>query len=1075
MKIGVPDVETQEVLSVLYDLPIKDCFYVDIPNSINLECGNNILSNELGGQGLTVQKASGKIRLSTMPYDLLVSLPTCEKRFDVCPLKRRITQDKEVETNLSIIGIATDGIVRIENEKQYCPKQFGTSTVANLSELIKENLFLYELVPEESHIRLFFDIEWEVKKSSSLDTERFATIINHINSALEHLTGTSHTLNFTTTASRFISDGYKNSFHVHYPTVCFENITHLHEFMYLIMRHLHTAEDKDYLFQDGLPVIDWCVYNKWRNMRLPFQSGANKYCRLLPVNDDQFKIDNYLITINDTSPEYNIVPVDISVHHTLSRDIAIKTSYPYVEPVSPVSINAKQINTISNNILSPHTPVFIEDSEIGILLSYIPASCDYTMWRNVGFALKNINEAFSTFNTWSASAPASYGGERECLRFWASIKPRDKQGFTIESIRRWARFYSPQCFEVVKPSSPFSDFEDVKHNYNTIRSEGQYISPIDATTRIVLLHAGMGCGKTHQIKQFIKKHDCKRVLVIAPRITYAIAVAGDLEELGFINYHTEKGILTYDRIVCSIESLHRLEKLNFDLIVCDEIETILTSITSPTNANNFEINTTTFKQIFCNKKTRVIGGDAFLSQRTFDFFNSISPEVGTLYVHTKQYISKRMTQFKKETDFIYVFEQAVLDGEKIYMVSLSKKFIRRLEVFLKEHNITYLIYHQDVSKKRKQTLIDVETNWTKVQVVLTSPTISIGIDQSTLYFDRRMMYTIAGSASARDCTQALWRVRQTTQNDDYWHHNNNSHASDLCGEPTTYKALLKFFLENLWLKLPNLIISEHDIRCLYTWNKLETNINYIHFEEWLTSYLHKLNFRIEKIENSSFKSETTASSSPSYNEIKSITSGEVEKIKLRMKQGSNNEITSCDRNSLKKHKFDKLIREYEPMDIVEVDDLWKYCENGNNLKPLEFYNRKYNPEFKVKNIKSRDITANYTNIQYEAIQEIMTKLPELHTKLEGKVLDNIEFYFMANIDYLRKIAHVNSRGGNNHFIRSFNGILKKFTFLQCEPVGWKGKQKVYAIEPKFEHITEHIKKSFEKLDLTECVIESENI
>ncbi|KAA0151988.1 hypothetical protein FNF29_04103 [Cafeteria roenbergensis] len=177
-------------------------------------------------------------------------------------------------------------------------------------------------------------------------------------------------------------------------------------------------------------------------------------------------------------------------------------------------------------------------------------------------------------------------------------------------------------------------------------------------------------------------------------------------DCGFETYRDKYVELsTRKRVICSIESLHRLEDSKYDVLILDEIETILASITSETNYREYDANMKVWENLVKKAKKFFIA-DAYLTHRTTDFFSRIP-------------------------------------GKRIYMVCLSKKqMLSTFAPFLKENGISHLIYHQQSGDKRKRELQNVDEVWTSVQVVLTTPTITIGINQSkTVHFDHRFIYT----------------------------------------------------------------------------------------------------------------------------------------------------------------------------------------------------------------------------------------------------------------------------------------------------------------------------------------------
>jgi hypothetical protein len=109
---------------------------------------------------------------------------------------------------------------------------------------------------------------------------------------------------------------------------------------------------------------------------------------------------------------------------------------------------------------------------------------------------------------------------------------------------------------------------------------------------------------------------------LSGRCSFANFIQGDFEILGIKNYlDCKEKEIHEDRIIISLESLHKLKNLDYDYVIIDECETILKNLDGETmngkTLNNFNI----LKEIIMKCKNKIICADAYLSNRTIEFFN----------------------------------------------------------------------------------------------------------------------------------------------------------------------------------------------------------------------------------------------------------------------------------------------------------------------------------------------------------------------------------------------------------------------------------------------------------------------
>jgi len=106
---------------------------------------------------------------------------------------------------------------------------------------------------------------------------------------------------------------------------------------------------------------------------------------------------------------------------------------------------------------------------------------------------------------------------------------------------------------------------------------------------IFIIRGKWGCGKTYLImKPIIKNMNDKKILIITENNTLNLEYYNDLKEYGFIT-HQKNGTIkpNQKKIIISLESLHKLGMREFDLVIFDEFETIISHLESKTIYKNY--------------------------------------------------------------------------------------------------------------------------------------------------------------------------------------------------------------------------------------------------------------------------------------------------------------------------------------------------------------------------------------------------------------------------------------------------------------------------------------------------------
>eukprot|EP00798_Chlamydomonas_sp_ICE-L_P008337 gene8337-biopygen13470 len=234
----------------------------------------------------------------------------------------------------------------------------------------------------------------------------------------------------------------------------------------------------------------------------------------------------------------------------------------------------------------------------------------------------------------------------------------------------------------------------------------------------------MGSGKSTMLDALLERVGAdKTVLVVTYRQSLALEHKRKLARKGFVSYLdadvTPQDLRQRDktpRFICQIESLHKLAKhtcmryltSGFDIVVLDEVESLLRHFMSPTVVNPLA---------------------------------EIQGLADTLNATTTGVVTMDATWGRGDKAALDTFDDPK-DAARLCLLHTSK-----------------------TADAVKAMLIDVDALWSSKRIVVYTPTISAGVDFSTEHFDRMYLYLCPGSAAPMGALQMTGRVRHLVDTD----------------------------------------------------------------------------------------------------------------------------------------------------------------------------------------------------------------------------------------------------------------------------------------------------------------------
>ena len=594
-------------------------------------------------------------------------------------------------------------------------------------------------------------------------------------------------------------------------------------------------------------VPDMSIYNKNRKMRMV---GTSKPGENRPLEMIQGEIEDTLITYIPGDAEH--IPVDLPVRN---------------EYVATPSVD-------------------IPDGTMKQLLDCIrvEAWTDYNTCMLLVWAMCKEGVDAGTIHSYTAKAK-NYGAK------WVDGLIRTHTpdvSPSIAYIRTQARLSNPSAYTKIDLPAMTSTARNNSTEHiqkllklttddSTIIDQGRYLMPMPAfryeivkklnsmieekrlLRQTLAVKAHLGLGKTTRIKEMIRNNLDKRILVLASRCSWTNSIFAELKDTGFAHYDDEKARLkkdkvkdpqiTADKLIIQLhpESMKFINTQAYDIIVCDEVETLMSLMTRNGTYNSTESYVMMYEMFerFMKETPVVWAFDAFLSDRTMNMLKMLRKDV-QLIVNTTNPYSKTATILKSEEEFNITLRRRIQYGKKrVVSVWGGEKKGAEFHKSLTDANIPNVFYSGETNKKEKaEHMADVNTHWANYQSVGYTSTIMVGInyDNPEAKFDQVSLYATAYSCMPRDYAQCLYRARALNDDEVLVHISPSRQKVDYeyvdqedawDAEIQLNRNLLKAFgeKEESYKRIPAWL------RQVILWNRNEKYLSNMYFEEFMLTYL----------------------------------------------------------------------------------------------------------------------------------------------------------------------------------------------------------------------------------------------
>lgn len=625
----------------------------------------------------------------------------------------------------------------------------------DLENLTKTNKGLYEVIQASQKRKVYFDIDGTQHDLKTIQT----TIEQQFPGARFQVSGNE-------------TDGNK-SWHIILSNYYFQN----QEAQGVLVAWIHTL--------DPSLQIDKVVYSRNRNFKCINQSKINKLSQDYIMGSEKRRFHFVLTGFDDDAQDASALDWNKPI---ILKQLELNKKTHFID-----ILDVPEMNLVAPKVFN-YASASIQEK-----LQIIPAKeCPHKINLFLMSYFKENGGLFNQFWEWKKQKNDS----SEKYNYWAyqwenskQFKYRDK---TLETLIK--RFYP--SFKKYNWDSVFMDDCNIRVD---LKPEEKYLGRQHIKgDQDLYLAFPMGRNKTGAIIDWIQglPRD-KSILWISARIAYSknliqrltsipkkkaqqstldgtvLEEPTEYEDLGFHAYTDgeqskvakARDIQTYNRVICSIESIGYTYPKTYEILVFDEIESLPQIWLGSTTSKRREGIWGRYLEIIKASK-KLILMDAFPKQSTIDWFEKITgrtiqvvksrhaPDTRPMsLIHSYQVWRKRIVDDIKSGEnvfihFPYVNEIKGVEDSQYTLASFLKAACNLDDLDIILHN------GQMGDKDKKRILGDVNTHWGCAKVVMCNSAVTVGVNCDMMGHFKKVYSYYSIFTSPRNTIQTMGRIRE---------------------------------------------------------------------------------------------------------------------------------------------------------------------------------------------------------------------------------------------------------------------------------------------------------------------------
>ena len=423
----------------------------------------------------------------------------------------------------------------------------------------------------------------------------------------------------------------------------------------------------------------------FKNNDLP----PRQLCDGVDINTNLFFVPEYKNEHGETVGKYEIIKneglieMDIKIYEYCENLIKIKNKGVIKKEKKQLIKPIKQLSeTLTNEIFN--LEIMNKIYEIHFLKGNFTNFNSWVSVCYIGRHLNNTEEGFNLFYEYGKKVPGYETESKELIRSHFYQKNEYHKDFNPMNILKNTRKLSNEKFiKEIDPLLYGNKYENKAIKFNskfiyTKENEHIFTNFLESEKNILCFSSPYGTGKTYAFKKLIPNF--KRILFITYRQSLAYTLYNDLKDEKFLNYNnlTNEGIQTAERLIIQLDSVPRLNNINYitdedempeyDLIIIDEIEGILSHFNATTLKNKLNTCELLTKLIQNTNKCLCLDGD--LNNRSLDFLENTIKRNFLYYVNEYKPIKKKIKFTRDINYFNKVLDENLNNNKKVVLSSM---------------------------------------------------------------------------------------------------------------------------------------------------------------------------------------------------------------------------------------------------------------------------------------------------------------------------------------------------------------------------------------------------------------------
>ena len=514
--------------------------------------------------------------------------------------------------------------------------------------------------------------------------------------------------------------------------------------------------------------FDDVIYHKNRAMKCVNQSKPNGGIQKIIEGSENLK----KFFINSFIPD-NVQSCRSTLHlPSISQQISHTVkSLPKIQCIIPSNMTQADMNDAKQLLsIAPIT----DDND----------THDYR-WFVMAFCYSN-GITFDHYIEWLSAHNPSQQRINKLKVCWDKLSVDLKNPITIQHFRRHMSQYYPELLDANLNTSKFMQMFDLTKYKPTLigRIEPSHYS---IRKKALVFNIGMGGGKTTTTLEYLKKKSDKSFVWLAPRQTLVLNTSFRMKNEFKIDHitHLDVGkdkaskLQSANKLIICNQSLHYLlPNQDFKIVVIDEIETVINSWKDDeTHKEKLGPNFNAFINILKNAE-KIILLDAFTTTKTMDLLESIGIRSTDIKLYTSEYtpVPKTLKYYDDQDKLVAQICDEITSGKKLYIFyafknGTSKRMgIRDLDQRIKGYvsaktgnEPSSVLYFAE--SEAKNQLGNVNETWAKANYVITTSSITVGVNYEGRDFDKVYLFCSGYANQARDIIQSSMRVRYPKDNE----------------------------------------------------------------------------------------------------------------------------------------------------------------------------------------------------------------------------------------------------------------------------------------------------------------------